>query len=61
MKIDVTGMHCEKCVERIERAMEKEGIKGTVSLKENCVCLEDEKKADELLELLDDLGFEGSR
>ena len=53
MKLNVTGMHCEKCVERI--------TKGKVSLEENCVYLEDESKMDEMVELLDDLGFEASR
>nr|WP_317283906.1 heavy metal-associated domain-containing protein [uncultured Sellimonas sp.] len=61
MKIHVTGMHCQKCVERITKAMEQEGINGQVSLEENCVYLENESKAEELLELLDDLGFEGEK
>ena len=61
MKLNVTGMHCEKCVERITKAMESDGIKGKVSLEENCVYLEDESKMDVMVELLDDLGFEASR
>lgn len=61
MKLNVEGMHCGKCVERITKAMEGDGIKGRVSLEENCVYLEEEEKAGEMLELLDDLGFEGSR
>ena len=52
--IKAEDMHCEKCVERITKAMTDAGLADkTVSIDgcDSCV-----KKA---LEILDDLGFEG--
>lgn len=60
LTINVEGMHCGKCVARIEAAMEQDGIKGAVSLENHTVQIEEEGRKEEMLELLDDLGFEGS-
>ena len=58
--IKAEDMHCEKCVERITKAMKDAGLDFQVSIadktdsiygSDRCV-----KKA---LEILDDLGFEG--
>lgn len=36
-KIKVEGMHCERCVERIEKALNDTGIKFSVSLADKTV------------------------
>ena len=58
--IKVEDMHCEKCVARITKIMEEEGLDFSVSLSDKTVtingCEHCVKKA---LDALDDLGFEG--
>ena len=52
-------MHCEKCVERITKAMEKEGLKFKVSLENKTVTIDgDENAVATAKELMDDLGFD---
>lgn len=55
----VADMHCEKCVERITKAMEKAEIKATVSLEEKTVTIDGcDNCVKTAMEILDDLGFE---
>lgn len=57
----VADMHCEKCVERITKAMEKAEIKATVSLEEKTVTIDGcDNCVKTAMEILDDLGFEGT-
>lgn len=57
--IKVADMHCEKCVERITKAMEKAEIKVTVSLEEKTVTVDGcDNCVKTATEILDDLGFE---
>lgn len=58
--IKVEGMHCETCVQRIEKGMEKAEVKCTVSLPEKTVQVDGcEQCVKTALGVLDDLGFEG--
>lgn len=57
----VEGMHCNKCVERIQKALDGEEIKHTISLADKTVtidgCDDCVKKA---VDELEDLGFEAT-
>ena len=55
--LNVPGMHCPKCVARIEEAMKKAGVDCEVSLEAKTVSV-DETKAAQAVEILDDLGFD---
>lgn len=58
--IKVEDMHCEKCVERITKAMTEDGLDFKVSLEDKTVSIDGcEKCVAAALETLDDLGFEG--
>lgn len=58
--IKAEDMHCEKCVERIKKAMAEEGLDVTVSLENKSVTVDGcDKCVEKALEVLDDLGFEG--
>lgn len=58
--INVEGMHCEKCVERIEKAMNEAGLDYKVSLAEKTVEIDGcEHCVKTAMEILDDLGFDG--
>lgn len=54
--IKVENMHCEKCVARITKAFEEEGLKFEVSLADKAVSVEDDA-VDTAKEILEDLGF----
>ncbi len=54
--IKVEDMHCEKCVARITKAFEEEGLKFEVSLADKTVTVE-EDAVDTAKEILEDLGF----
>ena len=56
-KIKAEDMHCEMCVERIQKAMDKAGLRCKISLENKTVEVED-AHAEEAIEILDDLGFE---
>ncbi|WP_122642405.1 heavy-metal-associated domain-containing protein [Luxibacter massiliensis] len=59
--IKVEGMHCEKCVERITKAMTEDGLDFKVSLADKTVTIDGcEHCVSTALETLDDLGFEGT-
>lgn len=59
--IKVEGMHCEKCVERITKAMTEDGLDFKVSLADKTVTIDGcEHRVSTALETLDDLGFEGT-
>lgn len=59
-KIKVTDMHCEKCVERITKAMKEDGLDFKVDLETKTVAIDGcEHCVKTALETLDDLGFEG--
>ena len=56
-KIKAEDMHCEMCVERIQKAMDKAGLRCEISLENKTVEVE-EAHVEEAIEILDDLGFE---
>ncbi|WP_434311273.1 heavy-metal-associated domain-containing protein [Hominifimenecus sp. rT4P-3] len=57
--LNVPGMHCEKCVERITKAMTEEGLTFSVNLAEKTVSVDGcENCVAKAKEVLDDLGFE---
>ncbi|MEG0962184.1 MAG: heavy metal-associated domain-containing protein [Lachnospiraceae bacterium] len=52
-------MHCEKCVERIEKALMAAKITHKINLAEKTVSIEEEQECvKQAIEILDDLGFE---
>lgn len=58
--IKVEEMHCEKCVERITKAMTQKGLEFQVSLEDKAVTIDGcDHCVKSALEILDDLGFEG--
>lgn len=56
-KLSVPGMHCGKCVARIEKALSEAGMKFEVSLEEKTVTVFEGELA-AAIEELDDLGFD---
>ena len=59
--IRVEGMHCEKCVERITKTMTEAKLDFKVSLDEKTVVIDGcEHCVKTALEILDDLGFDGT-
>ena len=56
MILNVPDMMCEKCVARINKALDEAAVKHTVSLDEKTVEVEEEK-AEEAIEALEDIGF----
>lgn len=54
--LKVPDMHCEKCVERISKALTAENIDFRVSLADKTVAV-DETKLPAAREALEDLGF----
>ena len=58
-KISVSNMNCEKCVQRIENALNETGIKYSVDLNTKTVTVDGcEKCLNTALTELDDLGFD---
>ena len=58
--IKVEDMHCEKCVERITKLLNEEGLTFEVKLEDKTVTIDGcEHCVKTALEALDDLGFEG--
>ncbi len=58
-KIKVEGMHCEKCVERIENALKETGIDFSISLSDKVVTVNGcEHCLNTAIQELEDLGFE---
>lgn len=58
--IKVEDMHCEKCVERITKALTEDGVDFQVSLENKTVTIDGcEHCVKTALETLDDLGFDG--
>lgn len=58
--IKVEGMHCEKCVERISKAMDKAELDYKVNLADKNVQIDGcEHCVKTAMEILDDLGFDG--
>lgn len=55
--IKAEDMHCQMCVERIEKAMDKAGLRCEISLEDKTVAVED-LHVEEAIEIIDDLGFE---
>ena len=63
VKLDVKGMHCEKCVARVTEALEGvEGVTGaTVSLEDESAVVEGHGIAqDQLTSAVQEAGFEAS-
>lgn len=57
--LKVDGMHCGKCVARIEKAMKEDEIAVTVSLEDKTVTVDGcEHCVKKAIEVLDDLGFD---
>jgi copper chaperone CopZ len=57
--LKVPDMHCEKCVERITKALNAENLQFKVSLQEKTVAVEGgEPQVKAAVIALDDLGFE---
>lgn len=57
--IKVEGMHCGKCVERIEKAMTSAGLEFKVSLEKHQVEVDgDDNSISTAKEILEDLGFD---
>lgn len=60
--LKVEGMHCNKCVERINKGLQDAGIEVLVCLEEKTVTVNgDEVTVDKVIDELDDLGFEAIR
>ena len=58
--IKAEDMYCEKCVERITKAMTEAGLDFQVSLEDKTVSIDGcENCVKSALDILDDLGFEG--
>ena len=58
--IKAEDMHCEKCVERISKAMSEAGLDYEVKLDSKEVLVEGcDQCVKTALDILDDLGFEG--
>lgn len=58
--IKVDEMHCDKCVERITKAMTADGLDFKVSLADKTVTIDGcDQCVKTAIETLDDLGFEG--
>lgn len=55
--LNVPGIHCPKCISRINDALAKAGIEGKADLDTKTVSVPEDREA-EVIELLDDLGFE---
>lgn len=55
--LKVDGMHCEKCVSRIDNVLTEANINHTIDLATKTVCVEADKK-DLAISELDDIGFE---
>lgn len=55
-KLIVDGMHCQKCVKRIDEALNREGIEHSIDLENKVLNVED-SKVETAMEVLDDLGF----
>lgn len=57
--INVTDMHCEKCVERISKLLTKEGLDYKVDLAQKTVTIDGcNQCVKTAMEALDDLGFD---
>ena len=57
--IKAEDMHCEKCVERITKAMNGAGLDFEVSLADQTVSVDGcDSCVNKAIEILDDLGFE---
>ncbi len=56
--LDVPEMHCNKCVERITKALEDDKLSFTVSLEDKSVSIDGcQNCASTAISTLDDLGF----
>lgn len=59
--INVEGMHCGKCVERITKAMEEAKLDFKVSLEDKTVTIDGcDSCVKTAVDILDDLGFDGT-
>lgn len=61
-KLSVPDMHCEKCVERITKALGAEGLKFEVSLRDKTVTIDGcDGCTAKAVSKLEDLGFTPSK
>lgn len=56
--LKVEGMHCQMCVNRINKALDNAGIGHSVSLDDKTVTVTDDSKKEQAVKALDDIGFE---
>ena len=56
--ISVNDMHCENCVNRIGKALTELNISHNILLDDKCVTIDEDGLLDQVLEVLEDLGFE---
>lgn len=56
--LKVDGMHCEKCVARINKALDSKKIEHETFLDNHTVTIKDDTKKSEAVSALDDIGFE---
>ena len=62
IKLSVPDMHCEKCVERIDKALSAQGLKFEVSLGEKTVTIDGcDGCAAKAVSALEDLGFSATK
>ena len=60
-QLSVPGIHCEKCVERIQNALAETGITFTVSLADKTVTVDGcDHCLKTAVDTLDDLGFDAT-
>ena len=62
VKLSVPDMHCEKCVERITKALSAQQLKFDISLAEHTVSIDGcDGCVSKALAALDDLGFSSKK
>lgn len=58
MELKVDGMHCQMCVNRINKALDAANIAHEVSLEKKTVTITNDSDKEKAVQALDDIGFE---
>lgn len=58
MELKVDGMHCQMCVNRINKALDAANIAHEVSLEKKTVTITNDGDKEKAVQSLDDIGFE---
>ena len=58
MELKVDGMHCQMCVNRINKALDNAKVEHEVSLENKTVTLKNDGDKEKAVKALDDIGFE---